>query len=220
MLSSYSLAEPIVFDEEKINVLIIENGAFFRDTVLALRNETDGDDYGLYLSDGLDSLNLSKCAEVITDYFQLDFDARNIITQLNKEAASCCAGKEGRIASLARDILELAYEITEEMDYPVTPRPEIPTGELIKLMSITPDTESMPLPEQLLAYMNICRNLLGKKLFILVNVKSIMTAEEIAGFYRSILYEKLPILLIESYQREPPREEELVRIIDEDFCEI
>ena len=94
MLSHYLFSQPIQFDENIVNVLVVENGAFFRELVYALQNESDGSEHGFYLSSGLERLNLSKEAEVLTDFFTLDFASRPITTQLTREAAICCTGRE------------------------------------------------------------------------------------------------------------------------------
>lgn len=78
----------------------------------------------------------------------------------------------------------------------------------------------MDTPEQLLEWMLMQRELLGKRLFILYGIKSLLCDDELVAFYRSALYEKLDLLLIESYQREQRLEEEYVTIIDKDLCVI
>ncbi len=75
-------------------------------------------------------------------------------------------------------------------------------------------------PEQLLEWMLMQRELLGKRLFILYGIKPLLCDDELVAFYRSALYEKLDLLLIESYQREPLLEEECITIIDKDLCVI
>ncbi|MBR6207382.1 MAG: hypothetical protein IKQ69_00085 [Oscillospiraceae bacterium] len=45
-----------------------------------------------------------------------------------------------------------------------------------------------------------------------------MSDEELRLFYRSVFYEKLSVLLIESLQRETTRPEEQLTIVDNDLC--
>lgn len=82
------------------------------------------------------------------------------------------------------------------------------------------DTENLSMAEKLLQYMKVSRELLGKKLFFFINLKSFLDTSELENFYQTILYEKHNILLIEGFQRETPRECEIFKIIDKALCEL
>lgn len=91
---------------------------------------------------------------------------------------------------------------------------------LIKLYNVSIDSSEKSLAEQLLLYMKICRDFFKKKLFVILNLKSFLSKDEIELFYKATFYEKFDLLLIESSQKEAPRDCEKVKIIDEDLCEI
>lgn len=55
-------------------------------------------------------------------------------------------------------------------------------------------------------------------MFIFCGLKAYMSDEELRLFYRSVFYEKLSVLLIESLQRETTRPEEQLTIVDNDLC--
>ena len=60
----------------------------------------------------------------------------------------------------------------------------------------------------------------GKTVFIFYGLKACLSREEQEMLFRSILYEKLDVLLIEPFQRENVIKEECVTIIDRDLCVI
>ncbi len=82
------------------------------------------------------------------------------------------------------------------------------------------DTEELSFPELLLEWLRIQRRLMGKRIFILYGLKACLSREEQELLFRSILYEKLDVLLIEPFQRENVIKEECVTIIDRDLCVI
>ena len=49
-------------------------------------------------------------------------------------------------------------------------------------------------------------------------LKAYLSDEELRLFYRSVFYEKLSVLLIESWQRETALPEEQATIVDKDLC--
>ena len=82
------------------------------------------------------------------------------------------------------------------------------------------DTEELSFPELLLEWLRIQRRLMGKRIFIFYGLKACLSREEQELLFRSILYEKLDVLLIEPFQRENVIKEECVTIIDRDLCVI
>lgn len=58
------------------------------------------------------------------------------------------------------------------------------------------------------------------KLTAIYNLKACMSTEELELFYKSVKYEKLPLLLVEDIQRKAIPADERTVIIDEDLCVI
>ena len=73
------ISNPIIINENKINILVLENKKFFIDKINELINQINGDygDYFLFdLND--EELLISKNCEILTDLFSLDFDSKKI----------------------------------------------------------------------------------------------------------------------------------------------
>ena len=79
------ISNPIIINENKINILVLENKKFFIDKINELINQINGDygDYFLFdLND--EELLISKNCEILTDLFSLDFDSKKIKSAILK----------------------------------------------------------------------------------------------------------------------------------------
>ena len=74
--------------------------------------------------------------------------------------------------------------------------------------------------ERIAEYVGLVERLFRKRLFVLLNLKSALTREEQAEFFKAVSYKKLFLLLVENRYSERCGENEKIRIIDEDLCEL
>ena len=75
------------------------------------------------------------------------------------------------------------------------------------------------LVERLFAYMDLVRRFEGEKLFLLVNLRSFVSLEDMALFMQTAVAHGLRVLLVDN-QAYPLLPLERRRIIDSDLCEI
>lgn len=85
-LAHYYLDSLIEFEENTVNVLIIENGQKLRETVSMLILQSEGEQGDFIISEGLNILDFSKYTEVIINVFDLKFDTKKIVTKINQTA--------------------------------------------------------------------------------------------------------------------------------------
>lgn len=221
MIITYPLFDGVIeFEENKINVLIIENGTFFRKAVFDAVNQAKGEEGEFILSENFKIIDFSKNAEVIINFSELDFDSRKFAAKINKMAENASEELENESMELLSKINIFAASLATLMDIDVSFSEKENISDIIKLFDFKIDREGKTLGEQLLEYMKMCRMFFGKKLFIFVNLKSYLSEEEAESFYKSVLYEKYDVLLLESHQRGAFLEKEYVTVIDEDLCEI
>jgi len=74
--------------------------------------------------------------------------------------------------------------------------------------------------ENLVTYVKVANKYLEKNLFVLVNVKSFFTDEELSYLVDTIHGMKCNVLFLESYYHKPFDNKEKYSIIDIDQCEI
>lgn len=109
----------------------------------------------------------------------------------------CC-----RLREKASEVNEEAYRILDEITD--------------KYLKGNPEN----LLEKLIDYICVISEVFGKKVFVLVNIKSYFTKDELKLLYKKMFYEKIYLLLIENHDNNDIIEEERVTIIDKDMCVI
>lgn len=214
------LREPIEFTENTVNVLIIENPRAFREAVRMLMLQSSGESGDYILSEDFVPIEISKHAEVITDIFEINFDSKKITTKLNQLICEQSRDYYDEVQNVISEINKLGSELALKFESYITFDVVEDVSGVIKLLNFSIDKENMDLSEQILEYIRICRNFFKKRLFIFINLKSCLTPQELELLYKSILYEKFDVLLIESFQKSEPLQYEQTKIIDIDLCEI
>lgn len=214
------LPEPLCFEENRVNVLIIEDPYTLRKAIKDLSEQIDGLSGEYILSVGDIPQELSKLAVMLIDPLHPETESKRLAGKILKEAAETAQDHEADLYSVMAEANTLAARISLDMKLPIAFDPLEDPTELFRLFSFRLDVERMDTPELLLEWMLMQREYYGKRLFILYGLKAFLSRDELSAFYRGALYEKLDMLLIEPVQREKPLEEECVTIIDEDLCVI
>lgn len=212
------LQETIRFEENKVNVLVIENKVELRKLLSGIREQLEGFDGELILAEKGQIIEFSKALYLITDPFSLDFDSKKLLAKVAQEA--CLAGEEytGEIQRLMSEINSLAFRICSRLDFDAAFSELEAFEDIVKLMGFRVDAEEMSFPEKLLEFIKLQRRFFNKKLFVFYNLRACLSNEELLMFYRCAMYEKQHLLLIEDIARSGAEEYEKTVIIDKDLC--
>ena len=218
-LSFSTLEAPIFFEENVINVLIIENPYMLRNYLTELSNQIAGEKGSIILADKNGSKDIAKMVALVIDPFHLDFSLRKIMTKINEEVSKTAVElHEERLFKLISEINELASELAMDVDFEAAFEPIESASDLIRLLSFHPDVGAMDFPEKIFEWIRLQKAYNGKELFIFYGLKSLMSDEELSVFYKGIFYEKTQLLLIEPSQNGCMLEGECLTIVDEDLC--
>ena len=212
------LDQPLCLTENRIQVLVIEDPVILRQTLRELTEQIAGETGRVVF--GVDNVpvELSGTAVLISDPLRPLEESKKLTNRILQEASKVAGEFPDCVGRVLLDLQELASELCAALDFNVTCT--IPTGPepLMRLLSIRADVDDLDLAELLLETMRLQRRLLGKRLFFLYGVKRLLTRDELERFYRSILYEKLYVVLLESAQTGSQLPGETVTILDEDLC--
>lgn len=218
MLANFSLANPIEFNDGTVNTVIIENPVFYRDFVSNLIFQINTKVGNFVLSENNKPIDLSKNVCFISDIFSLDFETRQITSQILKSIGEDCDEPQtGRIIS---ELNMYAAELSAKSSFTVTFKDLTSTAELLKIFNFTIDTENLDFCEKITEYITLMSDCFDKKLFIILNMKSALSDDEHTEFCKLAAYKKFNILLIENRQCGVTAENERIRIIDNDLCEL
>lgn len=208
------LEKAINIDEGEVVTFVIENPIALRNTVNGIANSSPE----LVLSENFSPIEISKYAELITNVFDIDFTAKKILAKLNAEAQCFSEAFHNETISLINAFNEYGELISEKFDYPIKYSFAENAEKFIKLLNFTVDDESIPFPENLLTYMELCRNFFEKKLFVFLNFKSFVSENEFKLFCKNVAYEKFHVLMLEAFDCGNSAQNEKKIIIDKDLC--
>lgn len=213
------LQEPLVFEENRIQVLVVEAPLELRKMILSLQQQEAGQEGEFVLGEKWQPVEISKYATLVTDPFTLDFEAKKIATKLAQQALTVAKEEYGEtFRGLLSKLNALAAEISTMLDFEVTFSEMESPEALVKQMNFHIDRQLLEFPESLLEYMKLQRRVFGKKLMIFYNLKACLTEEEVSLLYKAVKYEKIQLLLLEDRQRPGGEGDENVTIIDKDLC--
>lgn len=221
-MASQELDRAIVFQENQINELIIENPELFQRFIRQILQQIEGDiESCIYLTEGEKILSWEKNVEIIINPFCLDINQKKLLNRLYQDMTNIVQEKGYylKLNELSAEIISLLTEIEFDggisLDYAMNIEPV----QIFKMMDVKIETEGKTLLEKLTEYIKMLSELLQYKLVILVNIKSFLNAKELNLLYQSAHYAKVHLLLIENFERVTLLKENRI-IIDSDMCEI
>ena len=173
------------------------------------------------LSDDVSDLDFEKHAEVIADYFSLDFNGKKLssklITELKQSALYGFAGEAGELLGLLNSF---GSKVISSVEFPLEWETVYDIGAVLKLFDYRLNVSSENFLEMLVDYMEVCSHFLKKDIFVLVNLKSYFDMEEIKLLYKEAFFRKWNLIVLEPSSSGSLQEYEDIVIIDKDICEI
>lgn len=222
MRLSYSLFEtPIIFNENQVNVVVIENQKAFTDFAMALRIKCDGGEAECSLFKNFEEVKFDKFADVVTDIITLDCNNKKIISRLYSKLNEIAFQEENYTLTLEMlsKINEYLLTITNSLPCEINFDENIELGVLFKGVSLRVDMYDGSLLDKLCNYIEMMNEFCKVEVFIFINLKSFFNVQELAEFYKFVNYKKINVLLVENVCRDSI-DGENIKIIDNDLCEI
>lgn len=218
-----NLEKHLEFNENNINVLVLESPIYFRAFIEELNKQIIYDEGNFILSENHKELKLSKNIELILDLFNFNFTNRKITNKIIEEAKTIALDEDyfQRTLEIISVLEEYMISLVDEFDYPIKNKEKIEIDDILKIFDFKIDEQDATWLEKIVAYLEVCQRFLDIKLFVLVNFKRYLTNEELKAFYKQVSYKNISLLLIEQNIREDEKfENEKIIIVDEDLCEI
>lgn len=200
---------------------IIESPEQFSSYLCELEVQTNGAEGNFVLSENEKILNWSKCATIIFNPISLSTNDKKVISKIYGELQEIAVGENCYIKT--KEIISILQQYLLELEYNfdlnLSISDDIDLQGLFKLFGIKVAEDSPSLFEQLMQYIKIQNIILGKRLVILVNVRSFFTEEQLNELFSFTIYNEIGLLLVESFQRDFTNSTQKY-IIDKDKCEI
>ncbi len=204
-----------------VNTLVIENRELFISFIKQLYIEMSTEEGKIILQDELKELSFNKYAELIIDPFAIDPNNAKNLKKLYERIIKNSSNEEiyeKRLVfeNILKDYLE---EIVFLSDYELI-YDNLDYQNIFKAVNLHIDTETKNLASMIIDYMRISSDLSGTKLFIFVNLDNFLTDSDLIELQNFISYNNVIVFCLQNQLNRKLIENENLRIIDEDLCEI
>lgn len=206
---------------EVINTLLIENRELFISFIKQLHIEMSTEEGKIILQDDLKELSFKKYVELIIDPFILDPNNAKNLKKLYEKIIDNSSNEElyeKRLVfeNILKDYIE---EIVFLSDYELL-YDSLDYQNIFKAVNLRIDTEANNLTSMIIDYIRITSDLTGTKLFIFVNLDNFLTDADLIELQNFICYNNITVFCLQNQLKRELIENENLRIIDEDLCEI
>ncbi|MBQ4648233.1 MAG: type II-A CRISPR-associated protein Csn2 [Clostridia bacterium] len=207
------------FGEGYVNELIIENKKMFFEVVDSINRQADGIHGDCVLSVSDRPVEFSKYADLTVQFAPFRINRKSLLTKLynvleKKSQAAEIYTKTGELLSeLERYILLLSEDLPFEINCQ-----KLAVGPIIRALSPEIEESDKSPIEKVFAYMELVRELDRDKLFIMVNMRSYFSDEEMEKFTESACLHDFKVLLLESYESSKLKHTKRY-VVDNDLCE-
>lgn len=221
MLINNKIENKILFEENIINLIIIENKCFFRQFIEMLIQQTEGKFGDFVLSHKNKEILIKDKACIIDNPICVNINEKRIIAKLYKlyEKSFLDSDLIINYNNILSQIELLISEVLDFYDYDAVFQPEIDFNQLLKLTNTKLNEDKSDSLMKLYDYLKIISQLNLFEIIIFINLSSFFTECEIQQLYEFCCYNKLNIMIIESHDRKLLKYEKKL-IIDNDLCEI
>lgn len=203
-----------------VNSLVIENPTLFYQLISELVQQSEGKDGSFVLSKDDLVLDIAKKTEVVTDLIRFDINSKSLLTKivstLEKEAVSPNHYEKNQM--LLSEIEGFVYELAFSYDIDLTCE-KMNIGAILKALGIRLVDDYETLAEKIFSWMSLVREFEGDKLFVFVNLRSVLSETEVQAFIDTVVSHDYSVLLLDNYAY-PKLTGEVRLIIDKDLCEI
>lgn len=213
------VSEPICFREDRIHTLLIENQQYLYDTLQDIYLQINRYDGKSVLSINETPVDVSKHVELLTDFINFDINKKtlisNVLSKLDNEALDPTHYLQTQ--QLLSYIEKYIFDLSSDFDFEISIR-DLSFSQVLKHCNLTINCNYRTLVEKVLEYITLVRELVGDKLFILVNIRSFISDQEAQLFINTVTLQDIKVLFIESYDKALLRGENRITI-DNDLCE-
>ena len=212
-----------VFDcsaPEKINCIIIENQNLLYDILCDIVGQLDGNEGNSVLSEDNNVIPMNKNLEMLSQFVPFEINKKNLLSKLQGKILQLAledvnyATTMELMSAIEKYCIELSMNMTGNVEFT-----KITVENLIKNVGAEFDDNYSNLSEKLIDYFELVREYDKDKVFVLVNLRSVVKDEELDLLLETSLARKYQLLLIDSSEHKLLSNEKR-HIIDENLCEI
>lgn len=219
-LKHFELENIIDFDKSKIYSLQFEDTKYLFKMVNELVSQVGGGDGEFVLSENLKTLKIDKSIFVFTDYFNIDFNTKQVLNVVVRRLSELSVNSEYKsdFMAIKQKVNDYLKELLFDFDLPVI-YDEFDEDALLKAINVHLNYSKKSLLEMILDYMEVLFQNLKISVFVFVNLKPLLNANEYELLCKHTLYNDIKVIFIDSIDKDLHYNGEISIEIDEDKCE-
>ena len=221
-LINEDLNNEIIFEENKVNLLVVENKKKFVEFIQEIIKQINGNEGKFSLFDKNTELKIHNKVDIIKDIFDSDVNNKKILNKIYHELEELSIDSEFLLETknMESNLLKYIYCLIEKYDYPLEIIEGLDLKEIFKLLSVKLSLCFSNKIEEILEYIDLVSRILKKEIFVLVNFHIFLEKDDIVALCRECFYKKIKLLFVENQKPDIINNEEKLFIIDNDLCEI
>ena len=221
-LINEDLNNEIIFEENKVNLLVVENKKKFVEFIQEIIKQINGNEGKFSLFDKNTELKIHNKVDIIKDIFDLDINNKKILNKIYHELEELSIDSEFLLETknMESNLLKYIYYLIEKYDYSLEIVEGLDLKEIFKLLSVKLSLCFSNKVEEILEYIDLVSRILKKEIFVLVNFHIFLEKGDIVALCRECFYKKIKLLFVENQKPDIINNEEKLFIIDNDLCEI
>jgi CRISPR type II-A-associated protein Csn2 len=209
-----------VFDcgQDRCCSIVLEKQELFYRVLEDIAHQIQGEEGATVLSEEDKLLSFAKNGELLSQFVPFDMNKKALLTKITAKLNQLAVTEQfyertqKLLAGWEKYLMELSMELVGNFDFS-----KISADSLLKAAGLHIDDMYDNLGEELLDYFELVQEYEGRKLFILVNLRSYMSDDEMEEFLENVLARGIQLLMLEGVEREHLRSEKRY-IIDENLC--
>ena len=214
--------QSIQLEENYVNCIYLERPEYFRQVIEELYHQVQGGEGRFILSNGAKVMEIKKQVEMIFSPFLLNIEDKKFYTEIYKQLQRFSVGEEmfAETKEIESMLQRYMLSLLDCMPYELGLGEELDFISFLKSMGIKIRSDIEALEDRLIEYMELVTVILKKNIFVLVNLKTYFSEQEIEKIYDSLLPKKIFLIDIERQKLgyHFPCERDI--IIDADLCEL
>lgn len=213
------LDQVLTLNGNRVATLVIEQPRLFRALLRDMDAQLAGGKGQAVLSQDSRILPFDRQAEIIDSFLHFQLGRKPLLTRLTSRLETLAMEEENylRTAQFTGELEQYIMELSLDLPCDVYCS-KMNFGGILRAVGVEIVDDHENDLERLLDYMELTRELEHERLFILVNLRSYYSDEEVEAFFASVLSHEFLILPVDSVSRAQLSNEQRVTV-DDDLCE-
>lgn len=190
----------IFLNDSNIQVIEIENKKMFYKFICDLYLIKNGDYTNeLYFYDNQnEEINLQSKIEIYINFFDLDLNSKKNLNSLNKKIINNLSDVDKQqIFNIYKKMYKSVANILKNIDLPLILNEDLIIDDIIKLFKVSINDKN-DLLDNLLLLIDLESVLKTNEILFLVNLKQLLSKEELEELYKYAIYNNITIILVDS----------------------